>query len=422
MNPVNPACPVGAKRLHGVNPVKEPMRVLLTHPVNRNPLLVSDDLGLGYLATALRREGIDVSLELRSLRRDEFVQGLREFNPDVVGIKTFCTSARAVNETIKLARSVLPGVTCVIGGAQVSATPETILNYIQADAAIQGEAERSLPAYLLALGSGKDVNDIPGLIYRQEDQIYVNPPDIIEDLDSLGFPAWDLMPPHRGGQLQLSRFSPTASVITSRGCNGRCAFCSEAEQPLRFRSPEQVMEELLLFRDSFGVKEIMFQDSNFLARRGHVEKLCNLMVEEELNLPWQVPYGTRPETLESELLRLMKKAGCYRISIGVESGSPEWQRRLRKNIDLDRLRGQLNACRGLGVELMANFIYGFPGESRAELKATQRLSLELDIDYASFYIFTPYPGSRLYEELLSRGTIKAEDFQQFDKFDYSNSL
>ena len=398
------------------------MKVLLTHPVDRNPLLVSDDLGLGYLATALRGGGSEVKLELRSLKKDEFTRELEAFRPEVVGIKTFCTSAPAVNETIKLIRKVLPGARCVIGGPQVNAAPESILSYIDADAAFHGDGERSFPAYVNALASGGDPRGISGFIYRKKGKIHVNRADLIRDLDSMGMPAWDLMPPHRGGQLQLSRYSPTASVITSRGCNGLCTFCSEAGGALRFRSPELVLRELFLLRDRYKVREIMFQDSNFLAVPGRIETLCDMMLERGLNLPWSVPYGTRAETLTPDLLKLMKRAGCYRVSIGVETGSPRWQRKLRKNIDLDRLRERIKSCRKSGVEIMANFMYGFPGESRAEQKETVRLALELDVDYVSFYTFAPYPGSLLYDELIDNGVIKAGDFEQFDKFDYMNDL
>lgn len=385
-------------------------------------MLIADDLGLGYLASALQDAGIEVELELRSLKESEFIERLKAFQPQVVGIKTFCTSARAINDTIKVIRSVSPQIQCVIGGPQVNAAPREILIYITADAAFHGDSERSFPAYLKALDSALETDNIPGLIVRKNKKIKVNSPDLIEDLDHLKMPAWNLMPPHRGGQLQLSRFAPTASVLTSRGCSGRCSFCSEAGGRIRFRSLDLVMEELLLLKEKYGVKEIMFQDSNFAARRERVEKLCRRMIENKLNLTWSVPYGTRWETITPELLKLMRKAGCYRVSIGVETGSQRLQQVIRKHIPLDRLKERLRACRSAGVDIMGNFMYGFPGESRDELKKTFSYALELDLDFASFYIYTPYPGSELYDELVRERKINPEDFQVFDKFDYANHL
>lgn len=398
------------------------MKVLLTHPVGRNPLLIADDIGLGYLATALRRKGIDVNLQLRSLKKKDFARKLKDFQPDVVGIKTFCTSARAVNDTLSLIRSVAPRIHCVIGGPQVNAAPEDVLSYIKAAAAFHGDCERCFPDYVRALETGANTRDIPGLIVERDGKIRVNPPEIIDDQDSLGIPAWDLMPPHRGGQLQLSRHAPTASVLTSRGCSGRCTFCSEAGDPLRFRSLDLVMEELLILKNEYRVKEIMFQDSNFGARPARVEELCRLMIENRYGIPWSVPYGTRWETLTPDLLRIMKKAGCYRVSIGVESGSRRLQKAIRKNIPLDKLKERLKKCRPVGVDIMANFMYGFPGETREELRRTLEYALELDIDFASFYIYTPYPGSELYRDLVRQGKINPEDFHLFDKFDYENDL
>jgi len=398
------------------------MRVLLTHPVERNRLLVADDLGFGYMATVLRKRGIEVKLGLGVMSVEDFKQLLRSYSPRMVGIKVFCTSAAGVNRTIDLVREVLPAATIIIGGPQVNASPDRILNYIRADLALHGDCERSFADYVEAIGAGQEVKDIPGLIFRSDGEVVVNPPDIIMDLDSLGIPAWDLMPPHSGGQLQLSRCSPTASVLTSRGCYGKCTFCSEANGKLRFRSPELVLEELLMLRDDYGVREIMFQDSNFLARRDRVETMCRMMLEKELKLPWSVPYGTRWETLDYDLLSLMKKAGCYRISVGVETGSPRWQKEIRKNIDLEKLRVKLRDCRRSGVEIMANFMLGFPGETREEMAMTRKLALELAIDYASFYVFTPYPGSALFDSLVEQGLVDPDDFQQFDKFDYDNQL
>ncbi len=398
------------------------MRVLLTHPLNRNPLLIADDLGLGYLAAALRRAGHEVKLELRALKKDAFARELRAFRPGLVGLKAFCTSARAVNDTMALVRSLLPGVHCVIGGPQVNAAPEDVLTYIAADAGLHGDCERSFPDYVRALERGEEAGAIPGLIARRGSEIRVNPPDCIEDQDSLGIPAWDLMPPHKGGQLQLSRFAPTASVLTGRGCSGQCTFCSEAGGHLRFRSLELVMEELLLLQERYRVREIMFQDSNFAARSSRVEELCRLMIGNRFNLPWSVPYGTRWETLTPQLLKLMKEAGCYRVSIGIETGSQRLQEEIRKHIPLDKLKKRLRECRNTGVEIMGNFMYGFPGETREELRATLDFALELDLDYASFYVYTPYPGSALYNELLRKGVIRKEDHRQFDKFDYSNRL
>ena len=310
----------------------------------------------------------------------------------------------------------------MIGGPQVNAAPEEVLTYIEADAAFHGDCERSFPAYILALEGGEETEKVPGLIIRWEGGMRVNPPECIEDQDSLGMPAWDLMPPHRGGQLQLSRFAPTASVLTSRGCSGQCTFCSEAGGRLRFRSLDLVMEELLLLKNKYQVKEIMFQDSNFAARSSRVERLCRMMIEQKFDLPWSVPYGTRWETLTPELLELMKEAGCYRVSIGIETGSQRLQDKIHKYIPLDKLKKRLRECRGAGVEIMGNFMYGFPGETREELKATLDFALDLDLDYASFYVYTPYPGSAMYDELIREGVIRKEDHRQFDKFDYSNDL
>lgn len=146
------------------------------------------------------------------------------------------------------------------------------------------------------------------------------------------------------------------------------------------------------------------------------------MIENKLNLPWLAPYGPRWETITPELLKLMKKEGYYRVLIGVEIGSPRLQQVIRKNIPLDRLKERSRASRSAGVSIMGNFMYGFPGESRDELKKTFSCALELDLDFARFYIYTPYPGSELYDELIGERNIDPDDFQMFDKFDYANHL
>lgn len=400
------------------------MKVFLMHPIGASQELEFCDMGLGYLASGLRRAGHDARLLLSAVKKDNFYLMLRQEKPDILGIKVFTSD---VNETIQTVRWVreVSNALIVIGGPHVSGDASRVLKYIPADYAFQGEADRSFPEFVTLLGEGANLQKIEalaGLILRKNGKIIMNPVDAIDDLDAISFPAWDLMPPGRYQSL-VRKFSPAAGILTARGCTNLCSYCAESYKKLRYRSAENVLKEIKYLTAGFGVREIQFLDSNFIADRDYIKSLCHLILEDKLSLAFCAPNGSRLECVNEEVCALLSKVGFYRVNVGIESGSPEVLRVVRKGSDLSLVCEKIKLLRKYGIQVVGNFMLGFPGESREQMEKTLRLALSLDLTAANFSIYVPMPGTRLYNELVSQGKLEpVQDFRNYDFVSYRNRL
>ncbi len=399
------------------------MKVLLLNPLTPSREMEFCDMGLGYLAAALRDSGHQPLLMLRALDKAAFHDLLRRERPDIIGIKILSSNVNDAIATVAAAREASDAA-IVIGGPHVSGDPERVLDYVPADYAVQGEGDRALPALATALeaGNGASLAGVAGLIRREEGKTHANAPDLITDLDALSFPAWDLMPP---GQYQslVCRRPPAASVMTARGCTNRCKFCSEACSKLRHRSIDSVMDEITYLVGRFGVREIQFLDSNFIARRDYIMSLCERVLESGLNLAFCAPNGSRLEIVDDEVCAMLARIGFYRVNVGIESGSPEILRRVGKGSDLSRVVEKIATLRRHKIQVVGNFMVGFPDETRADLQKTLDLILSLDLTGMNIAIYTPMPGTKLYDELVETGRLaRNPDFRNYEFVSYRNEL
>jgi magnesium-protoporphyrin IX monomethyl ester (oxidative) cyclase len=204
---------------------------------------------------------------------------------------------------------------------------------------------------------------------------------------------------------------PCTNVITSRGCPARCNFCSIHTvwgRRFRYHSAERVVEELEVLADEYCVREVQFEDDNLTLRRRRIQDICRLMLARGINLTWSTPNGVAAYALDERTLQLMRAAGCHHITLGVESGSPDTLRHIiRKPVNLDRVRSIVATCRQLDMGVSAFFIVGLPGESRQAIHQTFNFAQSLDVDSASFFIATPYPGTQLYNRCLDTGILQS---------------
>ena len=400
------------------------MKVVLTHPIGRSRELECCDIGLGYLAAGLEQAGHEPQLWLRALTPDRFRALLEQERPGVVGLKVFSTSVQETIETIALIRDTLDCVV-VVGGPHVTGDAGRVLDYIAADYAIHGEGDRAFPQLVSLLDAGvlEDTRgDVPGLVRREGERCIANPADVIQNVDDLPFPAWEQMPPGDYESL-VCRRSPAASILTSRGCTNRCLFCAESNKELRQRSVGNVLDEIQYLVDRFGVREIQFLDSNFIARRDHIVELCQAVINRSMDLAFCAPNGTRLEAVDDEVCGLLARIGFYRVNVGVESGSQEVLRSAQKGADLRQVVEKIALFRRHKIQVVGNFMLGFPGETHEQLIQTLRLALDLDLTAANFSIYVPFPGTGLYDTLVQEGKLPAEPmFQDYDYVNYGNDL
>jgi anaerobic magnesium-protoporphyrin IX monomethyl ester cyclase len=403
------------------------MKVLLVRPITEKMPIIIPNLGLGYLSAQLKKHGHSVHV-LDCAKERMGYEGFRTFLAgnkfDMVGIQIFTcdfSSARRMFEIVKAAdiRTIT-----VAGGPHISGLPEYTMNTVkELDYGFCGESEISLVRFCDFL-SGKDgagISDVPGLVYRNGGAVTVNPRKIFEDLDTLDFPDWQSIDPASYPHAPQGTFTkriPVAPVITSRGCPYECTYCgveTNTGRRLRKRSPANIISEIELLVNKYGVREIHIEDDNFTFDRKRVVEFCNMIIDRKISISWACPNGVRLDTLDAELLRLMEKAGCYSFAIGIESGSPKILNDMNRRMSLDTLKEKVGLISSSSRIRMTGFaMAGYPTETLEDIEATVRLTLMLPINRVQYSNFLPLPGTKIFHELVNSGEIT------LDKLDWDS--
>ena len=212
-----------------------------------------------------------------------------------------------------------------------------------------------------------------------------------------------------GGCSRTVLRKPISSMITSRGCPGKCVFCSIHcvwGRGWRHRSAKSVVDEIEHLVKKYGVREIHFEDDNLTLKKERTLEFCRLIKKRKLDIKWTTPNGVAIWSLDEELLKTMKESGCYKLCFGIETGSAETQKFIRKNIDLERAKKIIRLANRIGIWTHAFFIVGFPYETEKSIKDTLDFAIKSDLDFASFFIATPYPQTDLYEVYKKENLIK----------------
>ncbi len=395
-------------------------RVLLVTPVNPGTYQSIPDLGLGYLATALRRAGHRVEIVdcvRQGLDQRGLLRAVAREAPDVIGFKAFYTEIASVNESITAIRSRWPEMVAVVGGPHPSCIPpaDVIRTFPGADWAFQGEAEVGLPRLLDALPDAdpRRLRRVPGLVWRDGGgAVCANEREFPDDLDAAE-PAWDLLRPEEVdfGLTFYGHRGRVAPLVATRGCPHRCTFCAAtlcAGPRVRTRSVDAVIHEMQHLRDTRDIREFSFVDDYFTGDRAFVQALCEEMLRRDLGARWTC-WGVRLPSLDRETVRLMDRAGCRYISVGIESGSPRILRHMRKGLTVDLVRQRLALVREHSdIDVGGMFILGYPEETEADVERTIDLACELPLLLAGFYPFFPVPGTPIYDQLRASGELPAE--------------
>jgi radical SAM superfamily enzyme YgiQ (UPF0313 family) len=359
---------------------------------------------------------------------EDFRHFVQDNHFDVIGFQVFSYDLNSVKKHLSLIRTYSPESITVAGGAHPSGDPRGIMKYLpELDYAFRGEAEVSFPMFLDRLEKrSKDFLDIPGVIFRQNGKIHVNPQMFVEDLDSLPMPAWDLIKPESYPEAPHGAFTkefPTAPIIITRGCPFSCTFCAGTSitgRRVRKRSINNVIGELKYLRGR-GIREFHIEDDNFTGYRKLVTEFCERLLEEDLGMSWSLPAGVRIDSLDREILVMMERAGCYSIALGIEFGTQRVIDLTKKSLKLEMVRDKLRLFKGLGIKTTGFFLFGVPGETLEEMKQTVRFALELPIDRAQFNNFVPLPGSELWTTLMAEDRLKDIDWDKFFVHDVAYS-
>ena len=378
-------------------------------------LRVLPPLGLAYLAATLERAGHDVELiDANALRvdPDETVRLTVASSPGAIGITLVTPLFPVVAYISRSLKQALPDVPIIVGGPQVTIMPEVTMENPAFDYGVEGEAEIAMPQILEAISGRVPPVDVVGVLYRRDGQVVLGGPAEIMPIDEIPLPARDRLPNDRYFDM-TTESRRVSSIMTARGCPYKCAFCERYIRGghYRMRSAESVVDEFELLITKYGCTEVVIYDDTFTANKKRAAEICESILERGLKFKWDC--RTRVDCVSPDLLRLMARAGCSRISFGVESASEDVRETFNKGITIDQVSETFEWTRAAGIRILAYFMLGAPKETRESIGETLALSLKLNPDFAYYSIVVPYPGTDLYDNALKEGLIGFDYWKEY---------
>lgn len=389
-------------------------------------------IGLALIATILEKNGHQakiLDLQVNQLTDEEFVEYIKQFKPGVVSLGMLDATSSIVNQIINLTKSHFKNVKIVCGGVYASMYPkQTLIDNPNIDYLIHGEAEYTMSELIIVLENGGDIKNILGLYYRDGNEIKFNGyKPIVKDLDEFPIPSRKFfdMPKYIPTPNQYKRL-PATNMITSRGCTySICNFCFESTKYVRDKgyrriSVKKAIEEIQYLINEYGIKEIAFWDDEFLLGGNWTEEFCNAIIAEGIDITWSC-YG-KVSFVNPKILKKMKKAGCWNIFYGLESGNQELLNLIKKGQTIDMMKNAVKWTNDEDIEIRGSFILGLPLETPEMGEKTVQLALDMDLDYGEFHLNTPYGGTGM--DVMCRsgdyGTYYGD--KGFDKHTYCSVL
>jgi magnesium-protoporphyrin IX monomethyl ester (oxidative) cyclase len=374
-------------------------------------------------------EELDATKYRVGLNAEVIAGRIRDWKPEVVIVEIpFSGWSKTAYEVVSTTKKVNKDIKVALFGLHPSSRPEACLVDSEADFAVVGEPEITISELIDALQTGRtDYASIDGLVFKEKGKpVFAKAKRaFIEDLDTLPFPARHLLPMRvyaeavKQNPLRGEITKPYTIIITSRGCPFNCVFCTHCivwGKKWRPRSPQNVVDEVEHLIKIYGIKQIDFADDNMTWSRERMAQICDLIVERGLKFEWFTPNGVRADTLDEELLRKMKRAGCKKIRVAPESGVQRVVTEIaKKNLELKKVEAAIIAAKKVGIKVGCFFVMGLIGETKADIEETIRYAYKLKSLGAESFVFSiamPLYGTSFYEQAKAGGYIR-EGFCDF---------
>ena len=397
------------------------MKILLINPPCPNiireslPPIVEDSTGvyppLGLLYIAAYAESVPdcevkiIDCQAQDIGHDQIGKLAAAYSPDVVGIQAMTFTlidAAMVADAVKLH---MPESMIVFGGPHPTLYPAESLSLKGVDVVVVGEGEHPFRELIISIQNGKPIDSIEGVFTKNgAEQTFSHKLQYIKDLDTLKTPARHLLDMSLY-QSPLASHDRITTMMSSRGCPGRCTFCDRPQmgKVFRKRSAKNVVDEMVDCYKHYDIREFTFYDDTFTIDKKRVIDVCNLLNEKKLDVRWDI--RARIDTMTPEMIARLRRAGCMRIHYGVETGSPRLQKLVKKHLDLNRVKDVFEATKKEGIETLGYFMIGLPSETREEMERTFQLMTTLPMDYAISPYLPLIPARKYIGTPLSRVII-----------------
>jgi anaerobic magnesium-protoporphyrin IX monomethyl ester cyclase len=381
---------------------------------------LNEPLGLAYLAACLERGGHEVSildapaLDLSSV---DICRKMQERPPEVVGVTMLTPMYNRSIEVVRAVKTAYPQITVVVGGPHPTIIPRgTLIDNEEIDYVVIGEGEIVFLNLINAIDKGSNTEEIPGIGYRKNGTVIINqPPEMVRNLDDLPIPARHLLPMHAYHMTRSRTRSEHAfTVSVARGCPFNCAFCCRIfGRKVRHHSVERIITEIGTLVNEFDAREINLEADTLTLNKHFVTSLCNELIRSGLSRKISWTCESRIDTVNEDILRNMKEAGCWQISYGVETGSQRLLDLIHKDITLDHIERTFAITKRLGISIRAFYMLGIPTETREESLKTISFAKKLDARWSQFTVCTPFPGTELYDLALREGGLQSQSWADY---------
>ncbi|NQT81072.1 MAG: cobalamin B12-binding domain-containing protein [Candidatus Aminicenantes bacterium] len=404
------------------------MNVLLINPpreneiIGNNPSIIEEErgysppLGLLYIAGYLEKYTnhnitvIDSQVEKLDYRSLE--TRINSVKPDVVGLTTMTLTLIDVIKTIKIIKNINKNIKIALGGSHAHLFPEETINLNNVDYLVLGEGEKTFKELLEKMDDKSALINVQGLVFKNNNKIVntgIRP--LIRNLDEIPFPARRMVPYKKYNSL-LTKGNIVTTMFTSRGCPFKCSFCDRSHlgKIFRARSAENVVDELEECTN-LGIYEFLFYDDTFAIDSKRVKEICDEITKRKLDIGWDI--RTRVDTVDEEMIKNLKKAGCQGIHYGIEAGNEKILKILNKDISLDQAKYVFDLTKKYRIPILAYFMIGNPTETIDDIYTTFKAMRMLNPDYVHLTILTPFPGTKIYLDGLRNGIFKKDFWREF---------
>ncbi len=375
-------------------------------------------LNLAYLASNLEKHDYEVEIIDSDVESDfrKKITNLIKKSPLLIGLT--CTTPLFGNARLlaKFIKEQADNIPIVLGGIHATLMPYLTAQEKMFDFLVVGEGELTLVELADMLKKKEtEFSKIDGLVFRKNDQIIINQPrQQINNLDDLPFPRRDLFKNHAYKYPDVL-YTPAMPIITSRGCPGVCTYCASRDifPRVKFRSAQNVVEEIEDLIKNYGAKEIHIWDDCFTLLKKRVFAIRDLLKEKNIKTNFAFPNGLRADYVNFEILKALKNMGTYSVSFGVESGSQKILDTVKKKLTLEQIRTAFRDAKKLNLETWGFFMIGLPCETEEDINRTVEFAKEIDADIVKFNILIPFPGTEAYNQLLKDNLIIEKDFSKY---------